>query len=112
MDLAEETQGPGQAWDPASRLCSGSEPLRKEAGEIYIQNCTGSSLCLQWELLIEGRPRGVSSPTTPTSQSPWGIIPAAFPGEENSPDALTELCAQETGESGLWRYSLYTWEGK
>ena len=40
-----------------------------------------------------------------------GIISAAFPGE-NHPDALTELCAQETGESGLQRCSLYTQEGK
>ena len=27
-----------------------------------------------------------------------GISAAALPGEENSPDALTELCAQETRE--------------
>ena len=55
-------------------------------------------------------PRGVP-PNLPLQARALGIISATFPGE-NSPDALTELCAQETGESGLQRCSLYTWEGK
>ena len=45
---------------------------------------------------MEGDPAGVSSPSSQTSV---GIGAAALPGE-NSPDALTEFCAQETREPG------------
>ena len=51
----------------------------------YSENC--------WQ---EEDPVGVSSPSSQTSV---GIGAAALPGE-NSPDALTEFCAQETREPG------------
>ena len=80
---------------------------------------------LQWDLTSEvcwffslptmrtvdrKEPRGIPL-HQPLQARALGIISAAFPGG-NHPDALTELCAQETGEYGLQRCSLYTQEGK
>lgn len=83
VDLTEGTQGPGQAWDPASRLCSGSEPLRKGEAVRSTSRTALVLLCLQWELLIEGRP-GVSSSQPPQARA-LGDHPCSFPrrGEQS-----------------------------